>query len=66
MARKRPRIKTAVMTLRVDPQVKAAAELAAERDHRSLTSFIEVLILKYCKDLDLQFPTTPNSEDTAR
>lgn len=54
------------MTLRVDPQVKAAAERAAERDHRSLTSFIEVLILKHCKDLDPQFPTTPNSEDTAR
>lgn len=66
MGRKRPRTKTAVMTLRVDPQVKAAAERAAERDHRSLTSFIEVLILKHCKDLDLQFPTTPNSEDSAR
>lgn len=65
MARKRPKTKTAVITLRVDPQVKAAAELAAERDHRSLTSFIEVLILKHCKGLDMQ-PQTPRPEDTSR
>jgi hypothetical protein len=33
------------MTLRVDPKIKAAAEAAARRDHRSITSLIEVLIL---------------------
>ena len=35
--------------LRVSPHVKAAAEVAAERDHRSLANFVEVLILNHCK-----------------
>lgn len=45
----RPKRKTAVLSLRVSPPVKAAAELAAERDHRSVASFIEVLIRNHCK-----------------
>ena len=66
MARqRRPKTKTSVMTLRVSPEVKAAAELAAERDHRSVTSLIEVLILNHCKSMNIQPPTiepkeTPN------
>ena len=46
--------KTATITLRVEPQLKALAERAAEQDHRSLTGFVEVLILKHCKTLGLQ------------
>jgi predicted HicB family RNase H-like nuclease len=38
------------MTLRVSPELKAAAELAADRDHRSLTGLIEVLIINHCKN----------------
>lgn len=53
----KPKIKTAVMTLRVDPKVKMAAEIAASRDHRSVTSFIEVLILNYCKQVGVEIPT---------
>lgn len=45
------------MTLRVDPKVKMAAEIAASRDHRSVTSFIEVLILNYCKQVGVEIPT---------
>lgn len=44
------------MQLRVPPQLKAAAEVAAKRDHRSLTGFIEVLILNYCKIHDIPIP----------
>jgi hypothetical protein len=33
--------------------VKAAAERAAERDNRSVASFIEVLILNHCKDKEI-------------
>jgi len=58
----RPKTKTSVMTLRVSPEVKAAAELAAERDHRSVTSLIEVLILNHCKSMDIQPPTTQPKE----
>ena len=62
MPRRRPKIKTAVMTLRVDPQIKAAAELAAERDHRSLTSWIEVLILNYCKSVGIKLQLRSSKE----
>lgn len=50
---RRPKIKTATLTLRLDPRIKAAAEAAAERDHRSLTSLLEVLIVNHCRALGL-------------
>jgi len=53
MASQRPKVKTATMTLRVDPKIKAAVEAAAEREHRSITSLIEVLILNHCRSLGL-------------
>lgn len=59
----KPKTKTAVMTMRVAPQVKAAAEVAAERDHRSVTSLIEVLILNHCKTLNID-PKKISTEET--
>lgn len=53
----KPKIKTAMMTLRVDPQVKAAAEIAAKRERRSVTSFIEVLIMNHCEQLGIKVPS---------
>ena len=50
---RRPKIKTATLTLRLDPKIKAAAEAAAEKDHRSLTSLLEVLIVNHCRALGL-------------
>ena len=61
MPRKRPKTKTAVMTMRVDPLVKAAAESAAAHDRRSMTSLIEVLVLRYCKELGID-PSIPKRE----
>jgi predicted HicB family RNase H-like nuclease len=58
MPRGRPKRKTALMNLRVEPQVKEFAERAAERDHRSLTSFVEVLILDHCKKVGIK----PNAQ----
>lgn len=49
MTSRRPKVKTATMTLRLDPKIKAAVEAAAEQEHRSITSFIEVLILNHCR-----------------
>lgn len=53
MTKRRPKVKTATMTLRLDPKIKAAVEAAAEHDHRSITSLIEVLILKHCRAIGL-------------
>jgi hypothetical protein len=50
---RRPKVKTSTLTVRIDPRIKAAAEAAAERDHRSLTSLLEVLIINHCRTLGL-------------
>ena len=39
--------RTAVIGLRVDPQVKLAAESAALDDHRSVASLLEKLLVKH-------------------
>ncbi len=62
MPRGKPRIKTAVVTLRVDPKIKAAAERAAKIDRRSLTNFIEILILNHCAGLE-QSSRNPDEKD---
>jgi hypothetical protein len=40
--------KTTTLTFRIDPVLKEALRLAAEREHRSLANMVEVLILDYC------------------
>jgi hypothetical protein len=44
-----PRIKAATLNLRIEPELKAAAEKAAADDRRSLTSLIETLLADYLK-----------------
>jgi predicted HicB family RNase H-like nuclease len=61
MARRRRKIKTATMTLRVDPEIKAAAEKAAARDRRSLTNLVEVLLVDHCRSLNLYPSVLPSS-----
>lgn len=56
MPKGRQKTKTANFQMRLAPQLKAAAEEAAKRDHRSLTSLIEVLILNHCKTHDIPIP----------
>ena len=41
------RIKSATLSLRIDPELKRSAEKAAAADHRSLTSLIEKLLADY-------------------
>jgi hypothetical protein len=52
------------MTLRVEPDIKAAAEKAAAQDRRSLTSLVEVLLVDHCKKLNL-YPLTPASKENS-
>lgn len=69
MPRGRPRRKTAVMTLRIEPGIKAAAEIAAQRDRRSLTSLVEVLILNHCEAMQISIDgveTEPEHEKEDR
>lgn len=61
MPRPRGKTKTTTVTLRMAPALKAAAELAADRDHRTLTGLIEVLILNHCKTHEIPI-NTPDKE----
>ena len=63
MPKGRPKTKTAIVQLRVPPQLKAAAEVAAKREHRSLTGFIEVQILNHCKNHVI--PVTEATQETS-
>lgn len=42
--------KTETLNLRVSPEVKQLIRQAAEREHRTLANFIEVLIRKHCEE----------------
>jgi len=64
MPKRRPKTKTANFQMRLAPQLKAAAEVAAERDHRSLTSLIEVLIIRHCKNHNI--PITVSNEESSK
>lgn len=45
-----PRLKTALLNLRIAPELKEAATRAAADDHRSLTSLIEKLLTDWLKE----------------
>jgi hypothetical protein len=40
--------KTATLTFRIEPGLKEALRMAAEREHRSIANMVEVLIRDYC------------------
>ena len=42
--------RTASIGIRVEPQVKAAAEQAAADDHRTVASLIEKLLIEYLRE----------------
>ncbi|MDR1934759.1 MAG: ribbon-helix-helix protein, CopG family [Candidatus Accumulibacter sp.] len=42
-------IKTATLTFRIDPGLKEALRVAADREHRSIANMVEVLIREYCE-----------------
>ena len=50
-------LKTAVLTLRIAPRIKVAAEEAAEKDHRSVTNLIEVLLIDHCRRIGISVGT---------
>ena len=40
--------KTTTLTFRIEPGLKGALRIAAEREHRSIANMVEVLIRDYC------------------
>jgi len=48
--------KTATLNLRIDPILKDAARIAAQREQRSIANFIEVLIRQHCESVGISIP----------
>jgi hypothetical protein len=48
--------KIATMNLRIDPDVKEAVKQAADKEHRSMANFIEVLIREHCEQVGIPVP----------
>jgi len=49
--------KIATLNLRIDPAVKDAVKIAADKDHRSVANFMETLIRKHCEQVGIKIPT---------
>lgn len=45
--------KSEVVSVRVEPHIKAALQSAAEREMRSLANMIEVMVVAYCRANDV-------------
>jgi hypothetical protein len=54
--------KTEVVSVRVEPPIKAALQAAAERELRSVANMLEVMVVAYCRANNV--PLDGVSEDT--
>lgn len=41
--------KSAVVSVRLEPQIKAALQAAADREMRSVANMLEVMVVAYCR-----------------
>jgi len=41
--------KSQVVSVRVEPHIKAALQIAADREMRSLANMLEVMVVAYCR-----------------
>jgi uncharacterized protein (DUF1778 family) len=57
-----PRNKNEVLSIRTTTEVKTLLRLAAEREHRSAASMMEVLVLDYARSHDLVVPDQDQPE----
>lgn len=59
------RAKSETLTLRTTPEIKELLKMAAEREHRSIASMIEVLILQNAEAKNLVAELDSKSEPKA-
>lgn len=56
-------MKSATLTIRVDPRLKEALRVAAEIEHRSIANLIEVMIRSYCDQRAIAIPSSEASKE---
>lgn len=52
-----PRAKNQTLTLRTTAEIKELLRMAAEREHRSVASMVEILVLEYARQAKLSLPS---------
>ncbi|MBX9401009.1 hypothetical protein K4L06_06760 [Lysobacter sp. BMK333-48F3] len=52
-----PRAKNQTLTLRTTREIKDLLRMAAEREHRSVASMVEILVLEYARQAKLSPPS---------
>ena len=60
------RLKDETLSIRTSAEIKQLLKLAAERDHRSVASMIEVLVLTYAHEHCLGGTTTQEAINAGR
>lgn len=56
--------KTHVVSVRVEPHIKAALQAAADKELRSLANMVEIMVLSYCKLNHINVQEPVRSADT--
>jgi hypothetical protein len=51
-------LKSTNLNLRIAPEVREALREAAERDHRSISNMIELLIVQHCQRVGISIRNT--------
>ncbi len=57
--------KIATLNLRIDPDLKEAARVAAQHEHRSVANLIEILIRRHCEAAGIPIPEQSQLFDDA-
>jgi hypothetical protein len=57
--------KTQVISVRVEPKIKAALQRAADKEERSQTNMIVVMVKEYCKAIGVQVDGDPEPASSA-
>jgi len=57
--------KTQVISVRVEPKIKAALQRAADKEERSQTNMIVVMVKEYCKAIGIQVDGAPEPASSA-
>jgi hypothetical protein len=60
-----PQRKSEAINLRMTPEMKELLRLAAEREHRTLSNMLEVLVLEYCNQHGLKANPTARAKPKA-
>lgn len=52
--------KSQVVSVRVEPHIKAALQTAADREMRSLANMVEVMVVSYCRAQGIPLDGVPD------